>query len=60
MVAKFSWWAGPMFVITPMVGWMMARSACISSGLEMPASKMPTCECSVSCHTLSGTPTCEL
>ena len=49
-----------MFVSTPIVGWMMALSAAISPGCDMPASKMPMRECSPSSQTDSGTPICEL
>ena len=55
-LAKFSSWAEPRWVITPMVGWMMSRSTSISPASLMPASKMPTCVCSERRHTESGTP----
>ena len=57
---KFSSWACPMLVNTPMVGRMTSCSGIISSGSEMPASKMAKLSASFICHTESGTPTCEL
>ena len=56
---KFSSWADPRCVSTPIVGCMMACSGAISPGSLMPASKMPSCVRSDSLHTESGTPICE-
>lgn len=39
---KFSWWASPIFVMIPIVGAIMGCRRSISSGCEIPASKMPS------------------
>ena len=49
-----------MLVMIPMVGRIMRWSFSISSGCEMPASKIPkVCRSSI-CQTESGAPICEL
>ncbi len=52
--------SGPMLVIMPMLGLMMPCRAVISSGSDMPASKMAMVVSVSSSHIDSGTPIWEL
>ena len=60
MELKFFWWASPMLVKIPISGEIIFSRFIISSGREIPASKIPRSKLLFINKIDSGTPICEL